>query len=357
MAGPRCDRESWSHSRPTSGDRTPGGDCLGSGSSEPLWPASPSPPAMDRVELGESGVSVSRIGLGMWQAGGKNWGSDVNDRDCVRAIVRAHELGVDLVDTAEGYGEGHSEEVVGKAIKEVGRDNVVIATKIAGYHMRERDVERACRRSLKRLGVRAIDLYQVHWPDPWDQVPFREGFSALEALWKRGLIRAIGVSNFAVRDLEDARARLRSADIAANQVRYNLLQREIESEVLPYCKKEHVSILAWSPLAQGVLADTYRVGKVPKDSIRKQNDLFSPKNLREAGKLLRVLRRIAAAHDRTVAQASLTALAKAPLVVPIPGAKRPSQAEENAAAATLTLTGAERRGGCAAAPAVGLRRV
>jgi len=298
---------------------------------------------MEGIELGRTGIKVSAMGLGMWQAGGKNWGTDVNDRDCVAAMVRAHECGVNLIDTAEVYGEGHSEEVVGKAIREIGRDNLVIATKIAGYHMRGRDVERACRGSLKRLGVKEIDLYQVHWPDPWDQVPLREGFSALEALWKRGLIRAIGVSNFAVRDLEDARARLRSADIAANQVRYNLLQREIESEVLPYCKKEHVSILAWSPLAQGVLADTYRVGKVPKDSIRKQNDLFSPKNLREAGKLLRVLRRIAAAHDRTVAQVSLNALAKAPLVVPIPGAKRPSQAEENAAAATLTLTGAERR--------------
>ena len=298
---------------------------------------------MEGIELGRTGIKVSAMGLGMWQAGGKNWGTDVNDRDCVAAMARAHECGVNLIDTAEVYGEGHSEEVVGKAIREIGRDNLVIATKIAGYHMRGRDVERACRGSLKRLGVKEIDLYQVHWPDPWDQVPFREGFSALEALWKRGLIRAIGVSNFAVRDLEDARARLRSADIAANQVRYNLLQREIESEVLPYCKKEHVSILAWSPLAQGVLADTYRVGKVPKDSIRKQNDLFSPKNLREAGKLLRVLRRIAAAHDRTVAQVSLNALAKAPLVVPIPGAKRPSQAEENAAAATLTLTGAERR--------------
>ena len=298
---------------------------------------------MEGIELGRTGIKVSAMGLGMWQAGGKNWGTDVNDRDCVAAMVRAHECGVNLIDTAEVYGEGHSEEVVGKAIREIGRDNLVIATKIAGYHMRGRDVERACRGSLKRLGVKEIDLYQVHWPDPWDQVPLREGFSALEALWKRGLIRAIGVSNFAVRDLEDARARLRSADIAANQVRYNLLQREIESEVLPYCKKEHVSILAWSPLAQGVLADTYRVGKVPKDSIRKQNDLFSPKNLREAGKLLRVLRRIAAAHDRTVAQVSLNALAKASLVVPIPGAKRPSQAEENAAAATLTLTGAERR--------------
>jgi len=298
---------------------------------------------MERVELGRSGIKVSRIGLGMWQAGGKNWGKDVNDRDCIAAIRRAVEVGVNLVDTAEGYGEGHSEEVVGKAIKQVGRDNVVVATKVKGYHMRERDVERACRGSLKRLGVKDIDVYQVHWPDPFDQVPFKEGFRALERLWKKGLIRAIAVSNFAVRDLEDARSHLSRADIVSDQLRYNLLQREIEEAVLPYCRRERISVLAWSPLAQGVLADTYRVGRVPKDPVRKQNDLFSPKNMREAGKLLQVLRGVAKAHDATVAQVSLNRLARDPRVVPIPGAKRPAQAEENAGAASFTLTAAEAR--------------
>ena len=296
---------------------------------------------MDRVELGRSGVEVSRVGLGMWQAGGKNWGTDVNDRDCIAAIVRGRECGVDLVDTAEVYGEGHSEEVVGKGVKRVGRDRAVIATKIAGYHMRERDVERACRGSLKRLGVREIDLYQVHWPDPWDQVPFREGFRALERLWQKGTIRAIGVSNFAVRDLENAQSHLSRAEIASNQVRYNLLQREIEAEVLPYCRKEKITILAWSPLAQGVLADTYSRWKKPKDSIRKQNDLFSDHNLKEAEKLLRVLRRVAKAHGRTVAQVAVNWLARSPIVVPIPGAKRPAQAEENAGAGEFQMSGAE----------------
>src|SRR2546428_14091336 len=136
---------------------------------------------MQQVELGRTGIKVSRMGLGMWQSGGKSWGKAVNDRDCVAAMVRAHECGVNLIDTAEVYGEGHSEEVVGRAIREIGRDDLVIATKIAGYHMRERDVERACRGSLKRLGVRTIDLYQVHLPDPWDQVPFKEGVRALES--------------------------------------------------------------------------------------------------------------------------------------------------------------------------------
>ncbi|HLE46005.1 MAG TPA: aldo/keto reductase [Thermoplasmata archaeon] len=309
---------------------------------------------MQRVELGRSGIKVSRVGLGMWQAGGKSWGKDVNDKDCVAAMVRAHELGVNLIDTAEVYGEGHSEEVVGKAIKAIGRDDLVVATKIAGYHMRERDVERACRASLKRLGVKEIDVYQVHWPDPWDQVPFREGFKALERCWKKGLIRAIAVSNFAVRDLEDARSHLSRADIVSDQLRYNLLQREIETEVLPYCRREKISVLAWSPLAQGVLADTYSPKRKPKDAVRKQNDLFSDANLRAARPLLQALRRIARAHRGTVAQVSVAALAREPRVVPIPGAKRPAQAEENAGAAALRLTGAELRAIDAAARRVRL---
>ncbi len=298
---------------------------------------------VDAVELGRSGIKVSRIGLGMWQAGGKNWGKDVNDKDCVAAMVRAHECGVNLIDTAEVYGEGHSEEVVGKAIKAIGRNNLVIATKIAGYHMRERDVERACRGSLKRLGIKDIDVYQVHWPDPWGQVPFAEGFPALERLWKKGLIRSIAVSNFAVRDLEDARAQLSRTDIASDQLYYNLLQREIETEVLPYCRREKISVLAYSPLAQGVLADTYSPKRKPTDAVRKQNDLFSDVNLRAAQPLLRMLRRVAKAHRATVAQVSLAALAREPRVVPIPGAKRPAQAEENAGAAALRLTATELR--------------
>ncbi len=309
---------------------------------------------MDRVELGRSGIRVSRVGLGMWQAGGKNWGKDVNDKDCVAAMVRAHELGVNLIDTAEVYGDGHSEQVVGKAIQAIGRDDLVVATKIAGYHMRERDVERACRASLKRLGIKEIDVYQVHWPDPWDQVPFREGFRALERCWKKGLIRSIAVSNFAVRDLEEARSHLSRADIVSDQLRYNLLQREIEAEVLPYCRRERISVLAWSPLAQGVLADTYSLKRKPKDAVRKQNDLFSDGNLRAARPLLQVLRKVARAHRATVAQASVAALAREPRVVPIPGAKRPAQAEENAGAAVLRLTAAELRAIDAAARRVRL---
>ena len=158
---------------------------------------------MERVELGRSGIRVSQIGLGMWQAGGSQWGADVNDGDCAAAMARAVELGVNLIDTAEVYGQGHSEEVVGRAIQDVGRENVVVATKVAGHHLRPDDVVRACKGSLKRLGIREIDVYQVHWPDPWEQVPLSRTMRALERLHKDGSIRAIGVSNFAVRDLDE----------------------------------------------------------------------------------------------------------------------------------------------------------
>jgi len=297
---------------------------------------------MDYVTLGRDGPKVSVIGLGMWQAGGKAWGNDVRDADCRKAMERAVEIGTNLVDTAEAYGDGHSEKVVGDAIRRIGRDRVVIATKVGGWHLHADDLKKACAGSLKRLGVRSIDLYQIHWPDPWSQVPLRETMKALESLQRAGKIRHIGVSNFAVRDLEEARSHLSRTDIVSNQVRYNLLQREIESEVLPYCKREGIGILAWSPLGKGILTGKYAASKRPKDRVRSEEDLFRPENLRRAGPLVTILRRIAKAHGKTPAQVALAWLRSRPIVVPIPGVKRTEQAEENAAAAGWSLTTSER---------------
>src|SRR5439155_836693 len=144
---------------------------------------------MEYVSLGRGGPTVSAVGLGMWQAGGKAWGADVRDADCRKAMERAVDLGINLVDTAEAYGDGHSEQVMSRAIKDVGRDRVFIATKVGGWHLRADDVKKACAGSLKRLGVREIDLYQVHWPDPWSQVPLREPIKALQALPRAGSAR------------------------------------------------------------------------------------------------------------------------------------------------------------------------
>ena len=218
---------------------------------------------MEYVRLGKSDLKVSIIGFGAWQASGKAWGVDVEDEQIVKAMVRAYELGVNLIDTAEAYGDGHSEEVVARAIREIGRENLVIATKVHGGHLRYNDVLKAAENSLRRLGIREIDLFQVHWPDPWEQVPLKHTMQAMERLYKEGKIRAIGVSNFAVRDLEEARKHLSDAVIASNQVRYNMLQREIEEEVIPYCKRENIIIIAYSPLAQGALTGKYSLSNKP----------------------------------------------------------------------------------------------
>jgi aryl-alcohol dehydrogenase-like predicted oxidoreductase len=299
---------------------------------------------MEYVALGRGGPKVSAIGLGMWQAGGKAWGSDVRDADCRKAMERAVELGINLVDTAEAYGDGHSEKVMSGAIKNVGRDNVFIATKVGGWHLRPDDVRKACAASLKRLGVREIDLYQVHWPDPWSQVPLRETMKALEALHRAGKIRHIGVSNFAVRDLREARSHLSRADLTSNQVRYNMLQREVEKEILPYCAREGIGVLAWSPIGKGLLSGKYHNGKRPKDRVRSDEDLFKPANVRASAPLVRELRRIGQTLGKTPAQVALAWLRRHPHVVPIPGGKRPAQAAENAGAAGWSLSSQELQG-------------
>ncbi len=292
---------------------------------------------MEYVKLGKSDFKISVIGLGMWQAGGAPWGKDVTDETSIAATIRAHELGINLFDTAEGYGSGHSEEVLGKAVKQIGRENTVIATKVHGGHLRYDDVIRACKLSLQRLGVNEIDLYQVHWPDPWQQVPLKETMRAMERLYKDGQIRAIAVSNFAVRDLVEARQILPVTDIVSDQVRYNTLQREIEEEVLPYCRRENISILAYSPLAQGALTGKYDEKNKPSDDVRRGNKLFTDGNIAQVSKLLDVLRRIGNSRGKTVAQVALNWLIKDEFVIPIPGAKNPKQVEENAGAAGWKL--------------------
>ena len=293
---------------------------------------------MERVKLGRSGIKVSRLGLGAWQAGGKQWGEDVRDRDCIAAIMRANELGVNLVDTAEVYGNGHSEEVVGRAVEKIGRDNIVVATKVAGSHLRRDDVLKACEASLKRLGIDSVDLYQVHWPSVWEQVPLSETMKALEKLHNDGKIRAIGVSNFAVRDLEEARSALSATDIVSNQVQYSMIHREIEKEVLPYCQKEGITVLAWGPLGEGALTGKYSKRRRPKDQVREGHSFFRPDNIESINRLVRVLEEVGGKRGKSPAQIALNWLTTNDCVVPIPGAKNPKQVEENAGAGGWSLT-------------------
>lgn len=293
---------------------------------------------MQTVTLGSTGIKISKMGMGVWQASSE-WGGD--DEKMVQAVETSRELGVTLMDTAELYGGGHSEVVLGKAIRKVGRENLVIATKVASAHLRPEELQKACRASIKRLGIKEIDLYQIHWPDPWEQIPLKHTMRAMEKLYNEGKIRAIGVSNFAVRDLVEASSYLSKTEIVSNQVRYNLLQREIEEEVLPYCRKNGITILAWSPIAQGALSGKYGPNNAPDEAARKQNPVFWKQNLVEAAKVVAVLKKIGAKHDKTPTQVALNWLARKEIVVPIPGAKNIEQAEQNAGSVGWEMSGDE----------------
>ena len=192
---------------------------------------------MEQIELGRTGVRVPIIGFGAWKY-----------RGGPEPLLRALELGANLVDTAENYG---TEDAVGLALKGH-RSEFFLATKVSGNHLRRRDVLQAAEASLRRLGVDYIDLYQVHWPD--SGVPVGETMGALEDLVNRGSIRFIGVSNFSLPQLQEAQDAMTRHPIVANQVLYNLMDRDIEADLLPYCQQHGVTVIAYSPLAEGQLA-------------------------------------------------------------------------------------------------------
>ena len=289
---------------------------------------------MEYTDIADGKMRISKVGIGTWQGAGEDWGSDVETGKIKDAIIRANELGVNLIDTAEVYGEGQSEKIVGRALEELDRDDVIVATKV-NAHLRYDDVKKACENSLERLNIEKIDVYQIHWPDPWQQIPMKETMRAMEDLYLEGKIENIGVSNFAVRDLREARESLEETDVIWNQVRYNMLERQIEREVLPYCRREDIAVIAYSPLAQGALTGKYGPENLPVDNIRTdrptfRNNIFKKSNLKEISDLLSVMEDISNNHDKTVAQIAINWVARKSGVIPIVGAKRPEQAEWNA---------------------------
>jgi aryl-alcohol dehydrogenase-like predicted oxidoreductase len=206
---------------------------------------------MEYRQLGKTDMKVSAMALGCWPfAGGAVWGEQ-DDNASIATVHAALDAGINFFDTAEGYEEGQSERVLGRAL--VGkRDRALIATKVSPNHLRAADLYAACEGSLRNLQTDYIDLYMIHWPN-WD-VPLEETAEALLRLKEQGKIRAIGVSNFAVQDLSDIVA---LAPCASNQLPYSLLWRVIEHEILPLCRRHDVSVICYSPLAQGLLTGRY----------------------------------------------------------------------------------------------------
>ena len=255
---------------------------------------------MELKPLGSTGVMVPEIGLGTWNYSGG-----------VDPLRRGIELGAYLVDTAEGY---NTEDVVGMAIKGI-RNRVFIATKVSGRHLRSNDVLRAAEGSLRRLGIDCIDLYQVHWPNP--SVPIRETMRAMEKLVDSGLVKYIGVSNFDVDELEEAMAAMSRYPIVSNQVLYNLNSREIEKDLMPFCERHRITILAYTPLDNGNLAAKSRL-------------------LRNKG--TKVLGQIADQVGKTMAQVALNWCIARPGVVAIPKSNSAGRTVENCQASGWRLS-------------------
>ena len=250
--------------------------------------------------LGSTGIKIPEIGLGTWQYGGG-----------VEPLRKGLSLGAFLIDTAELYG---TEGVVGEAVKGQ-RDRVFIATKVSGTHLRHDDVLRAAENSLKKLGTDYIDLYQIHYPNP--RIPIKETMRAMEALVDRKIVKFIGVSNFSVRELQEAQNFMEKYSIVSNQVQYHLMDREIEENLLPYCEKNDITILAYSPLARGQLTS--------KPMMR---------NRRAMG----VLQQIASETGKTMAQVALNWCNAKPIVVSIPKSDKVERIVENCEASGWRLS-------------------
>ena len=292
---------------------------------------------MRYVEVG--GVRVSAIGLGTWQYGSREWGygRDYAEHEAGAITRRALELGVNLIDTAEIYGFGRSERIVGRAIQGR-RDEAFLATKVFPVMPLAAVVEQRGRASARRLGVDHIDLYQVHWPNP--VVPLGTTMDGMRRLRDAGVIRHVGVSNFGLGRWQEAERAL-GGTVLSNQVEYSMVARKPERDVVAWAQEQGRIVIAYSPLAQGFLSGKYGAGATAPGAVRAGNALFLAENLDRAQPLLDSLREVARAHDATPAQVALAWVIRRPNVVAIPGASSVAHLEANAAAADIQLSDEE----------------
>lgn len=302
--------------------------------------------------LGQSGLQASVVALGAWAIGGWPWGG-TDEAKSIAAIQAAIDCGVNFIDTAPGYGLGLSEEIVGKAI--VGRrDKVLLATKCAlewhkpvgkpafeemgtpvYKHLGADSIRHECEQSLRRLGTDHLDLYQTHWPDP--DTPIAETMGALLDLKKEGKIRAIGASNVNPALMDEYRA---VGPLDADQERYNMFDRRLEAEQLPYCLANNIAVLAYSPIAQGLLTGAIGPDRTfPEGDLRLNNPRYSVENRQRVASLLDELRPLADARSLKLSQLVIAwTIAQPGLTHALVGARNPEQAEENAVAGGVELT-------------------
>ena len=266
---------------------------------------------MEMKRLGASGVMVPEIGLGTWRYTG---GSE--------PLRRGIELGANFIDTAEMY---RTEDQVGEAIAGI-REQVFVATKVLGGNLRYDAALRAADKSLRLLGVDKIDLYQIHWPNP--SVPIAETMQAMERLVADGLVDYIGVSNFSVEDMQEAQAAMQNNPIVSNQILYNLRRRRAERDVIPYCRRNDIAVIAYSPLHEGAL--------VGNEGGRLRRALGLSRDQQ-------VLADIASETGKTAAQVALNWVADQDGIIAIPKSNSVARTEENCAASGWRLTAKQRQ--------------
>ena len=292
---------------------------------------------METRQLGQSGIQITPIIMGLWQAGKEMW-VGIDDRETVKAVRAAFDAGVTTFDTAEAYGKGHSEQILASATSDI-RHKVIYATKVFSNHLKYDQVLKACDRSLKNLQTDYIDLYQIHWPSGSfgsREVPIGETLRALNDLKTAGKIRAIGVSNFSRTQLKEA---VEYAQIDSLQPPYSLFWRQIEKDAMSFCNENNITILAYSPMAQGLLTGKFGLGhRFAEGDVRAKNKLFEPDTLARAQEALSKLLPIAQRKGVTLGQLALSWVISHPATCAIAGARSAGQAVENAAAGSIYLT-------------------
>lgn len=305
---------------------------------------------MQTRQLGNSDMQITPIGFGAWAlGGGGQWGwGPQNDTESSAAIHHALESGINWIDTAPAYGRGRSEEVVGRTLK--GRSNhPYLFTKCSliwdeqgndGVSLKADSLRREVEASLRRLQVETIDLYQIHWPNPDEDI--EEGWRTLAEIQKSGKVRYIAVSNFSVSQMERARA---IAPITSLQPPYSLLERHVESEILPYCEAHGIGVIAYSPMASGLLTGKMtreRIQNLPDDDWRKRGDWFREPALTHNLALVDKLGEIGQRHGRTPGEVAIAWTLRLPAVTAaIVGLRRPDQVDGVIGAMDFRLSATE----------------
>ena len=306
--------------------------------------------SMQRRRLGNSDLMITPVGCGSWAVGGAGWAygwGKQNDDDSIAAILRSLELGANWIDTAAAYGLGHAEEVVVRALASWKGERPLVFTKCGLIwdeqgHISRRltasSVRKECEDSLRRLQTDVIDLYQVHWP-PEVNTEIEEGWAALAALQTEGKVRWIGVSNFTVSQMNRVRA---IRDITSLQPPYSLIRRDIEAEILPWCRQHSVGVIIYAPMASGLLTGAMtaeRAANLPDDDWRKRSPEFNEPNISHHLALVERLRRVAARLGRSVGETAIAWTLSNPAVTgAIVGARNAEQAEGVMRAAEVRLS-------------------